>query len=133
MSRYQRADFVSLADHEFRLEFRGARVQLRRDMETLGQRLHSRIIVVTGGQTGCTVWDDRGEFARVPAFATKTDRVGAGDAFLSVSALAARLDVGRELFGFLGNVAGALAVGVVGNEKSIDKRSVEKYVTALMK
>ncbi|MDC0335734.1 PfkB family carbohydrate kinase [Pseudodesulfovibrio sp.] len=134
ISRYNTADFISLASHEFQLEFRGSRRQFRRDMDTLGSKLKSEIIVVTGGQTGCTVWDKHGEFARVPAFSTKAvDRVGAGDAFLSVAALAAKLDVDREMLGFLGNIAGALAVRVVGNEKSIGKERVEKFATALMK
>ncbi len=134
ISRYRKADFVSLASHEFQLEFRGSRRQFRRDMDTLGKRLKSSIIVVTGGQTGCTVWDVDGEYARVPAFSTQAvDRVGAGDAFLSVAALAARLDADRELLGFIGNIAGALAVRVVGNKESIGKEQVEKFASALMK
>ena len=75
-----------------------------------------------------------GEFARIPAFSTKAvDRIGAGDAFLSVAALAAKLNVDREILGFLGNIAGALAVRVVGNEKSIGKKRVENFAIALMK
>ena len=56
-----------------------------------------------------------------------------GDAFFTVSAMAAYLETEPELIGFLGNVVGTLAVEVVGNQKSIDKMSVVKYITSIMK
>jgi len=43
--------------------------------------------------------------------------------------MAAYLETEPELIGFLGNVVGTLAVEVVGNQKSIDKMSVVKYIT----
>lgn len=38
-----------------------------------------------------------------------------------------------ELIGFLGNMIGAMAVEIIGNEKAIDKLSLKKYITSLMK
>jgi sugar/nucleoside kinase (ribokinase family) len=70
----------------------------------------------------------------VPAFATRVvDRVGAGDAFLSVTALAAALKAPDEILGFIGNVVGALAVEIMGNRKSIDKQSVKSLIVSLLK
>lgn len=134
VSRYKRSHFVSLAEHEMRLEFRNSNGIMRGQIDELARRMQSQVFIVTSGRRGCTVWNESGEFTKVPAFAEQVvDRVGAGDAFLSVTALAARLNAPDEILGFLGNATGALAVKVVGNAKPIDKKSVEKFVTALMK
>ena len=70
----------------------------------------------------------------MPAFAQKVvDRIGAGDAFLSLTALASYLGAPPELIGFIGNVAGALAVEILGNQRSIDKMEVKKCITSLLK
>ena len=75
-----------------------------------------------------------GQFLEVPSFAERVvDRVGAGDAFFSVTAMATALGAHPEIVGFIGNVVGALAVGVIGNQKAVDRPSVQKYVTALLK
>ena len=67
-------------------------------------------------------------------FAQKVvDRVGAGDAFFSITALAAVQGVPGEIIGFIGNVMGALAVEIIGNKKSIDRLNLKNYVTSLMK
>jgi len=41
--------------------------------------------------------------------------------------------VESELLAFLGNVAGSLAVEVIGNKKTINRETALKYITALMK
>ena len=134
ITRYPKADLVSLAEHEIRLEFRKPQGGLRNQMKKLGESLNLRFLIVTNGRKGCTVWDNDGGFVAVPSVAERiVDRVGAGDAFLSLVALASLTGIHPEMMGFIGNVAGSLAVGIVGNEKSIDKTTVEKYLTALMK
>ena len=37
------------------------------------------------------------------------------------------LDVNSEIVGFMGNIAGSLAVQIMGNQKSINKQSVLEY------
>lgn len=75
-----------------------------------------------------------GDFIEVPSFAHNiVDRVGAGDAFFAVTSLAAAQSAPSELIGFIGNVAGSLAVEIVGNKKSIDRPSMEKFITNLLR
>ena len=82
---------------------------------------------------GYAVCEDGGVI-KVPSFVQNVvDRVGAGDAFFSVTALAAVMGVENELLGFIGNVVGSLAVEILGNKKSIDRLSVQKYIVSLMK
>jgi len=61
------------------------------------------------------------------------DRVGAGDAFLAVTALAAAQGAPGEMIGFIGNVVGAEAVEIVGNDKAIDKLKIKKCIVSLLK
>lgn len=134
ISRYPRADYACIAEHEMRLETRDLRGGLRPMIEQTCRRLNARYMIVTRGQRGCLVSWAGGEFAAVPAFARKVvDRVGAGDAFLAVTALAAAQDAPFEMLGFIGNVVGAEAVEIVGNDKSIDKLKIKKCIVSLLK
>jgi rfaE bifunctional protein nucleotidyltransferase chain/domain len=134
VSRYPRADYICIAEHEIRLEKRVFEGDLRPVMIDIAEQLNSKRMVVTRGRRGAVVWNARGEFVEVPAFAQNiVDRVGAGDAFFAVTSLAACQGAPDEILGFIGNVAGALAVEIVGNKKSVDKNNIKKYVANLMK
>ena len=134
VTRYPRADYVCLSEHEVRLEKRDLTGKVPPMMEDLGRALGCNQFVTTQGRKGCLVWNRHGDFVEVPSFARRVvDRVGAGDAFFSVTALAARLGVEDEVLGFLGNVVGSLAVEILGNDKPIDKQSVQKYLVSLLK
>ena len=134
VTRYPRADYACIAEHEIRLEMRRRTGRVQPMMEVIARKLGCSQFVVTRGRAGCVVRDSRGGTIEVPAFATKiVDRVGAGDAFFAVTSLAAAQGVANEKLGFIGNVVGALAVEILGNKKPIDKLSVKKYITSLIK
>lgn len=134
ISRYPRADYVCLAEHEIRLETRNVSGPLRPIMEEMVKKINCQRFVVTRGRQGAYVSDDQGGFIAVPSFAQNVvDRVGAGDAFFALTSLAAALGVSIEILGFIGNVTGSLAVEILGNKKPVDKLSIEKYITSLMK
>lgn len=134
ISSYPRADFVSLTEQEIRLETRMENGPLRPMMGRLAETLKCRNFVVTRGKKGCLVWGKNGSYLACPAFSTNVlDMVGAGDAFFSLASLASFLGADDELIGFLGNIAGAITVEFIGNEKATDKLSLKKFITALMK
>jgi bifunctional ADP-heptose synthase (sugar kinase/adenylyltransferase) len=134
ISRYPRADYVCLAEHEIRLDKRKMTGNLEPMMDELAEKLSCRTIMVTRGRSGSLARGRNDTFVASPSLAVEVvDRVGAGDAFFSVTALAAAQGLEEELIGFIGNVVGGLAVGAVGNQKPIDKLTVKKYVTSLLK
>lgn len=134
VTRYPRADYICLSEHEIRLEKRDLTGKVQPMMEELAQRLACRQFVTTRGRQGCLVWGDQVGFVEVPSFAQRVvDRVGAGDAFFSITSLASYLGVPGEALGMLGNVVGSLAVGILGNDKPIDRQSVQKYLVSLLK
>ncbi|MFC1516297.1 PfkB family carbohydrate kinase [Thermodesulfobacteriota bacterium] len=134
ISSYPRADFVSLAEHEIRLEKRTMSAPLRPMMNELYEKLNCRTFVVTRGRKGCLVRGKNKSFVACPSLTMNVvDRVGAGDAFLTIAALSSFLGVDEEVIGFLGNAVGAMAVEIIGNKKSIGKMTLKKYITSIMK
>ncbi|HTB62785.1 MAG TPA: hypothetical protein VK737_04275, partial [Opitutales bacterium] len=60
------------------------------------------------------------------------DTVGAGDAFFAIAALAAKCDLPVALATFLGQLAGAQAVRIVGNTEPISKSALLKSGMSLL-
>ena len=134
ISKYPLSDYVCIAEHELRLEMRDLKTDIRTLMNRLMNKIECTMLVVTSGRNGCAVLYKNDEFVKIPAFTGNiVDRIGAGDAFNSFTALLAAMNVNFEIIGFLGNVVGALAVEILGNKKSIDKQSVKNFVVSLLK
>ncbi len=134
ISRYERADMVSLTERELRLDTRDGHTDLRPLVCAAVERFGSAYVAVTRGRQGACVCTPGGSFVAVPALTTSVvDSIGAGDTFFAVAALAARLGAPREIVGFLGNVAGCLAVQTVGNRKALDREEFVAYVTSILK
>ena len=133
ISRYPRADFVSLAGHEITLEFRNCKLTVGEMMTALRERLNSSTVMVTEGRNGCALLRKE-EFQRTPSFAANVvDRVGAGDALFSVTSLAALRSLPLDVMGFLGNITGSLAVETIGNAKAVSRNAMSKFITSVMK
>lgn len=134
ISRYPRADYISLTERELRLDTRDQKTDLR----VLGcqavRDFDSQSLAVTRGRQGACMCGADGAFTVVPAFTSRAvDSVGSGDAFFAISSLAIKLGEPLEIAAFLGNVAGALAIQIVGNQQAIEKPSLTKQITSLLK
>lgn len=134
ISKYPHADYVCLAVREFALETRN-REMSREDMILhVANKLSCPRLVLTLGKYGCLSYAAPEGFKHVPAFAGKIiDRVGAGDAVFSVTALCAAQGAPMDLIGFLGNVIGAEAVAIMGNQRSIERIPLFRHVECLLK
>jgi rfaE bifunctional protein nucleotidyltransferase chain/domain len=134
ITKYPRADYVCLSEHEARLETRDVSGPLKLMINSLGERMGCSKFAVTRGRSGCLMWEKEGRIIEVPSFAQSVvDRIGAGDAFLSLTSMAACQGLDSEIICLLGNIAGSLAVGTVGNAKPVDKPAVNSYITSLLK
>lgn len=134
ISRYPRADFLSMAEGEIRLEARDRRGELRPMVLDVTKKLNCDRLIVTRGKFGCLCYSKDEGFAEVPPLASQViDRMGAGDAFLSVTSLVAMQKAPIEVMGFIGNAAGAQAVATVGHQHFIEKIPLFKQIESLMK
>lgn len=134
IGRYRRADLVCLTENELRMETRDRSGDLRALLLAFAARRKFPRIILTRGKNGCLLWDRRAGFFEVPAFAGAVkDRVGAGDAFLSIAALCDAAGAPLEVVGLVGNAAGAQAVATVGNRDFVDRAALLKHAESLLK
>ena len=135
ITRYPRADFVCIDQLEARLSvgdrFNSVDTVIE---EMLAQKIDCPKIIVTQGQRGCTGYSRGEPTSWVPAFADKVvDTVGAGDAFFAITAPLVAAGGAIRHVAFLGCIAGAIKVGIVGHRQAVDKVSLKKAVIALLK
>jgi rfaE bifunctional protein nucleotidyltransferase chain/domain len=135
ITKYPRADFVCIDAPEARLASSAKHGEAAILVEqTLPKLIDCPNFIVTHGDRGCWAYSAGGDTWHVPAFATKiVDTVGAGDAFLSFAAPIVQDSGDMRLAGFLGNVAGALKVEIVGHQRSLDRSIFVKALTGLLK
>jgi bifunctional ADP-heptose synthase (sugar kinase/adenylyltransferase) len=132
ISRYPRADYISIAENEMRLEMRDRVSDLKPMVVDVAGRLHTPCMSITRGKYGCLCYCRGQGLFEIPAFADHVvDRVGAGDAYLSVTSLCVAQRAPMDMVGFIGNVVGALAVATVGHRRSIGPFDVIEEIEAL--
>lgn len=125
ITKYPRADFVVLDELEARLAAHDDKSPLEDVILALG----FRNIIVTMGKNGAIGFD--GAFERKGAMTDKiVDTLGAGDAFLCVSAPFAAAGASMKDLIRIGNAAGAIKVGIVGHRFAVDKKQLAETLAA---
>jgi rfaE bifunctional protein nucleotidyltransferase chain/domain len=135
ITRYPKADYVCIDAPEARLAV-GDRLSPISDVAQtiVGEHVDCRKIIITHGKNGCVTHERNGDTHAIPAFARNVvDTVGAGDAFLAITAPLVAAGGSMEQVGFVGNVVGALKVEIVGHRKPVEKPALVKGITALLK
>jgi rfaE bifunctional protein nucleotidyltransferase chain/domain len=134
ITKYPRADYLCIDAPEARLAV-GDKVV---DVETIASQTLPRMVrcdklILTHGSFGCVTYGKDESVSRIPALTrTVVDTVGAGDAFLAVTAPLVKAGGPMKAIGLVGNVVGALKVAIVGHRSSIDKAAVVKSIRALL-
>jgi len=78
--------------------------------------------------------DDNFRLIYCPAFAKNSvDKVGAGDAMLSVTSLCLKMRMDPELTLFLGSIAAANSVETIGNKSSITFEKIDRALEYMFK
>ncbi|MBV9576447.1 MAG: hypothetical protein JO149_07460, partial [Gammaproteobacteria bacterium] len=134
ISKYNKADYVCIANRELQLNFRQKHISTIDQIKRLMQEHDYKNVVVTNGVSGSFSCKQDNEMYITPAFATSTkDRVGAGDAVLAVTSLFVAQGAPADITGFIGNVVGSEAVNIMGNKSFIEKIPLMKHIVHLMK
>lgn len=135
ITKYPRADYICIDAAEARLAAGDKHSTMEAIVrERLIPAIHCQHIIVTQASRGCVGFIQGEAPCEVPAFADRVvDTVGAGDAFLAVTAPLMAVGGSLRHVAFVGNVTGALKVGIVGHRASIDKVSLIKSVMSLLR
>ena len=135
ITKYGRADYVCIDAPEARLAVSDRIANVGDIARRLAENhIDCSKIIVTQGKHGCVTFEGGGIVHTIPAFAKNVvDTVGAGDAFLAVTAPLVAAGAPMNRVGFIGNVVGALKVEIVGHRRSIEKAALIKGITGLLK
>jgi len=133
INKYQNPNYVCINESELRLATGSRYDDINQVIKERFEGTSINKVLVTRGWCGCIVYGNK-ELVDIPAFAKEiVDKVGAGDAVLSLTSPLAAMDVPIDAIGFIGNVAGAIAVSYPGNKESVQKEELCKHIKALMK
>jgi rfaE bifunctional protein nucleotidyltransferase chain/domain len=137
ISKYPRLDIVCLNGGEVALELRERHLSMEVLVPELLDRTGAELVAVTSGANGLVIGLGSDESRRVdlvPAFTTKVkDRVGAGDALFAATSVSWAASHDPLLSAVLGNLAGAASIAELGNRIAIDRVSLQRHVTAMLK
>jgi rfaE bifunctional protein kinase chain/domain/rfaE bifunctional protein nucleotidyltransferase chain/domain len=134
ISRYPRADIVSLNGGELQLELRKRHSTVSQLLPELGLTVGAAWVVVTEGVKGLSIWNKDLGVNEMPAFTEKVvDRVGAGDALFAATACLLAIGAPVEAVGLFGNLAGAEMVSTLGNRKSLVSANLIRHANILLK
>ena len=131
--QYRRADAFSLDNQEMMLSCGRRQFDPDLELSAIAKSFGSAFAWFTRGSVMTHGFSKNSAPVRIPPLLTDvTDTVGAGDAFFSVAGLAAASRLPIEISTFLGQLAGAQAVSIVGNERPISKAALLKGVQSLL-
>lgn len=133
ITKYERANFVSLNDREVRVPFQEKLSDIAIPIKKLSLKLNLNQINITRGKAGSTYYKNGG-FYNCPSFTKNTkDTIGAGDSVFALTSLLSHKNIEPELIPFLGNSIGALTTQIIGNRRSVDSIELKKFISYILK
>lgn len=134
ITKFSRADYVCIDEPEIRLACHDRFSNLEQLILNINSKLNCGKIIITRGHKGSLGFSKNEGFVEIPVFSKEVvDRIGAGDAFFSITAPCVFKNYPMEAVGFIGNSVGAMKVLIVGNRSSIDPVQLYKYIVTLLK
>ena len=134
ISKYSRADFITMNGAELQLELRDRNPDYKMILPKLMASLGAKIAIVTLGADGMLVFDNKGGCELVPAFSGKlVDKVGAGDAVFAIASLLADVGAPLKVIGFLSNLVAAHEVSQLGHERSLSQSDIKKHAKSVLR
>lgn len=132
--QYHRADSLSLDQTEMNLACGKQHYEAEDELEKLHISLGAKYSWLTRGAIKTIgLKTDGGSCACEPLEREVIDTIGAGDAFSALASLAAVKGLPVNLATFMGQLAGAIAVRIIGNSDSVTKGKFLKSAEAMLK
>lgn len=133
ITKYKRADFVSINNKELRLPFQEKKGDIKIPMLKLSKNLALNKINITLGKAGM-IYYDNGNFYTSPSFTKEPlDTIGSGDAVFALTSLLAYKNVEPNFLPFLGNCIGGLATRIMGNRRAVSQIELKKFISYILK
>ena len=134
LSNYHSINFMIINEIEIRHEMRSKDKKIEHLIKELSTKQNIEFLVVTRGVSGSILYHKKkNKFYYIEAFSkTAIDKVGAGDAMLSVMALCLYNKIDLELTLLISSLAASQSVNTIGNKKSINKSMLLKELEHIL-
>ena len=133
LKKYYNIDLLVINESELRSELRDDSSEIQLLSKKFIQRKKIKNLVVTRGANGAILLDKKNLYT-CPAFVEKAvDKVGAGDAMMSIMALCLSHNFDKQLTLFLGCIAGYFSVKSIGNKSTLNKKNFMSFIEYSMK
>lgn len=134
LNNYKNLEAVIINESELRQEFKAAKKDLNILAKNLMKKNNIKNLVITKGKNGVILFRKNLSPIHCPAFVDQSiDKVGAGDAMLSIISLALKQKINPEIVLFLGSIAAAVSVKNIGNKVSIDSEQLDRIIEFFFK
>jgi rfaE bifunctional protein kinase chain/domain/rfaE bifunctional protein nucleotidyltransferase chain/domain len=135
IQKYKGVDCVVINETELRQELRDKNGKLEILIKKLTKMIGINNLVITRGSNGAILYSSKDKkYFYCPAFAsTVVDKVGAGDAMLSIISILIKSKFKNIISLFLGSLAGAMSVEGMANKFFIKKTKLLKYFNHILK
>ena len=127
MRNYKNIDCVIINENELRYEMRDKNNKVELLMKKFSFQQKIKSLVVTRGIYGALLYDkNKNKFTICEAFAENVvDKIGAGDAMLSIIALFFKCGFTKELSLLGGSLAAAQSAETIGNKETVSKTKIK--------
>ena len=134
ITKYPRIDYLCVDEPEFRLATTDRFGEIEDLLIKTAEKLNIQKSSITRGHLGSISYALSEQVFHAPVFSSKVvDTIGAGDAYISVTAPCVKAGFPMEMVGFIGNAVGAMAVSIVGNRSVVKPVDLFKFLTVLLK
>ena len=125
IGKYSSASLIVLNGDEVELELKQKGADKMEAAIEIHKIMSAKIVVITDGSNGLIITNGQ-RVVHVPALYSGkiVDRTGAGDSVFAMISLFSLVLDDLEVLGYLGNIAGALNLNWLANEKSISKQDL---------
>ena len=134
VENYNGATAIIINETELRQYARDSISDIKKLSKKFKKDKKLKYLIVTMGKSGAILLDKFSKVYFSPAFAKKTvDKVGSGDAMLSIMSLCLKLKLHPDLVLFLGSLAASASVENLGNKKNINFEDLDRSIEYMLK
>ena len=134
LAKYNKITSLIINENELRHEMRDKKSSLEKLSFQLMKNFKIKVLIITRGSSGSMLVRRGQKPLYCPAFASKVvDKVGAGDAMLSIISMCVEMKLPDDLTLYLGSLAGASSVESIGNSQFINKNNLLRQVEYAIK
>lgn len=134
INKYGSVNSIVINENELRQELRDNTSDIKILAKILIKNKKIQNLIITRGSEGAILMNNRYKVFSCPGFALKSiDKVGAGDAMLSLASLGLKLKLDPELVLFISSLAAAMSVETIGNKEHVTFEKLDRTLEYMLK